>query len=267
MIDWLRVYNEADVIPFIAAVDKTCKQYYPDEIDMLKDAVSIPGISMTYVLNKALKVKKPGDPNLHAPEQPCEHKCNEECIGCKDCKRVRSDCMQCAKNKPYELLKTGMVGGPGIIFCRYTEVGISQIRSHKYMDAKVCKSINGWDASSLYLYCSGQEMPSGKESYVEVSNPRIIKDLCDKGLTGELFGFLQVDIHVPNGLPEKFSEFSPLFIVDEVPEGKIPQHMKDYQKRTGRKTIRGTKKLLGVTRAKGILLYTLILKWYLSHGL
>ena len=41
-------------------------------------------------------------------------------------------------------------------------------------------------------------MPSGKESYFEVSNPRIIKDLCDKVLTGELFGFLQVDIHVPN---------------------------------------------------------------------
>ena len=43
--------------------------------------------------------------------------------------------------------------------------------------------------------------------------------------------------------------------------------MKDYQERTGRKTIRGTKKLLGVTKAKRILLYTLMLKWYLSHGL
>ena len=32
---------------------------------MLKDAVSIPGIFMTYVLSKALKMKKPGDPDLH----------------------------------------------------------------------------------------------------------------------------------------------------------------------------------------------------------
>ena len=69
-------------------------------------------------------------------------KCNEECIGYKDCKRVRSDCTQCAKNKPYKLLKTGMVGGPSIIFCRYAVIGVSQIRSHKYMDAK---STNGWD--------------------------------------------------------------------------------------------------------------------------
>ena len=45
---------------------------------------------------QALKMKKPGDPDLYAPGQSCEHKCNEEClgIGCKDCKRVRSDCNQ-----------------------------------------------------------------------------------------------------------------------------------------------------------------------------
>ena len=72
-------------------------------------------------------MKKPGDPDLYAPGQTCEHKCNEECIGigCKDCERVRLDCTQCVKNKPYELLKTGMVGGPSIIFCQYAEVGVS----------------------------------------------------------------------------------------------------------------------------------------------
>ena len=59
------------------------------------------------------------------------------------------------KNKPCELLKTGMVGGPSTIFCRYAEVGESQIRSHIYPDAKICKSIDGWEANSLCLYCSG----------------------------------------------------------------------------------------------------------------
>ena len=113
-------------------------------------------------------------------------------------------------------------------------------------------------------------MPCGKESYVKVSNPQdpsIIKDLCDKVLADELFQFLQVNIHIPDELLENFSELSPLFIIDEVPEDQIPQHMKDYQERTGRKTIRGTKKLLGVMRATEILLYTPMLKWYFSHGL
>ena len=54
MVDWLREYNLADVIPFVEALDNTREQYYPDEIDMLIDAVSILGIAVTYVLNKAL---------------------------------------------------------------------------------------------------------------------------------------------------------------------------------------------------------------------
>ena len=45
MKDWLREYNLADVVPFIEAVDKTRNQYYVDEIDILKDAVSIPRAS------------------------------------------------------------------------------------------------------------------------------------------------------------------------------------------------------------------------------
>ena len=63
----MKEYNLADVEPFIEALEKTREQYYPDEIDLLKDAVSIPGISMTYVLNKALKIKKKSDPDLFAP--------------------------------------------------------------------------------------------------------------------------------------------------------------------------------------------------------
>ena len=58
MKDWLKEYNLADVKPFIEALEKTREQYYPDEIDLLKDAVSIPGISMMYVLNEALRRKK-----------------------------------------------------------------------------------------------------------------------------------------------------------------------------------------------------------------
>ena len=212
---------------------------------------------------------KPGDPGLYSPGQPCTHKCNEGCIGigCKDCKQVRNDCTQCAKSKPYELLKTGMVRGPSIVFCRYADVAVSKIRSHKYRDPKTCKIVIGFDANSLYLYCSGREIPCGKEEYIEVENPSVIKNLCDKVIKDELFRFLHVDIHIPDELLERFSEFSPFFIVDSIPEDQIPQHMKDYHKRTGRKTIRGTKKLLGVNKASKILLYTLMLKWYLSHGL
>ena len=49
MDDWLRIYNVADVVPFIEAFRKMAGQYYPDKIGVCKDAVSIPGISMTDV--------------------------------------------------------------------------------------------------------------------------------------------------------------------------------------------------------------------------
>ena len=58
MGDWLRVYNVADVAPFIEAFRKMAEQYYPDKTDVFQDAVNIPGISMTYVLNKPLKKNK-----------------------------------------------------------------------------------------------------------------------------------------------------------------------------------------------------------------
>ena len=168
MKDWLKEYNLADVEPFIEALEKTREQYYPDEIDLLKDAVSIPGISMTYVLNKALKMKKKSDPDLFAPGEPCKCECSsDDCPkkGCEKCKEIRDNCEICTKNEAYEILTKGMVGGPSIVFCRHAEAGVSKIRSHIYReeDAKICRSVQGLDANSLYLFCSGQEMPCGKE--------------------------------------------------------------------------------------------------------
>ena len=58
MDDWLRVYKVADVVSFIETFSRIAEQYYPDKIDVCKDAVGIPGISMTYVVNKSLEKKQ-----------------------------------------------------------------------------------------------------------------------------------------------------------------------------------------------------------------
>ena len=101
MKDWLKEYNLADVKPFINALEKTREQYYPDEIDLLKDAVSIPGISMMYVLNEALKRKKYSEPDLFAPGEPCKCKCSDDCeeAGCEKCREISKDCKICTKNE------------------------------------------------------------------------------------------------------------------------------------------------------------------------
>ena len=271
MKDWLKEYNLADVTPFIEALEKTREQYYPDEIDLLKDAVSIPGISMMYVLNEALKRKKYSEPDLFAPGEPCKCECSsDDCgktEGCEKCKEIRDNCQICTKNEAYEMLKTGMIGGPSIVFCRYAEAGVSKIRSHIYSEkAKICRAVLGLDANSLYLFCSGQEMPCGKEKVFKC-NLGEKDEIIQNVLNDKLFGFFQVDIEVPEQLREHFSEFSPLFVISEVPEDQIPQHMKDYKINTGRKMIKNNKKLLGVMKAEKILLYSPLLKWYLNHGL
>ena len=270
MEDWLEEYNLADVKPFINALEKTREQYYPDEIDLLKDAVSIPGISMNYVLNKAFKMKKKSEPDLFAPGDPCKCKCKVDCekFPCEGCKQTRKDCKIHTKNEAYEILTTGMVGGPSIVFCRHAEAGVSKIRSHIYSeaDAKTCRSVQGLDANSLYLFCSGQEMPCGKEKVFHC-DPEEKDKLIQNVLNDKLFGFFEVDIEVPEQKRKRFSEFCPLFILGEVPEEQIPQHMKDYQINTGRKKIKNNKKLLGVMKAEKILIYSPLLKWYLNHGM
>ena len=292
MKDWLKEYNHADVTPFIEALEKTREQYYPDEIDLLKDAVSIPGISMMYVLNEALKRKKYSEPDLFAPGEPCKCECSsDDCgktEGCEKCKEIRDNCKICTKNEAYEMLKTGMIGGPSIVFCRYAEAGVSKIRSHIYRGsdsekAKTCRSVHGLDSNSLYLFCSGQEMPCGKEKVFKC-NPEAKPEQRPKGrskalssaeqdeiiqnvLNDKLFGFFEVDIEVPEQKRKRFSEFCPLFVISEVPEDQIPQHMKDYKINTGRKMIKNNKKLLGVMKTEKILLYSPLLKWYLNHGL
>ena len=143
------------------------------------------------------------------------------------------------------MLTTGMIGGPSMVFCRHAEAGVSKIRSHIYSeaDAKTCRSVLGLDSNSLYLFCSGQEMPCGKENVFKC-NPGEKNELIQNVLNDELFGFFEVDIEVPEQKRKRFSEFCPLFVISEVPEDQIPQHMKDYKINTGRKMIKTTRNFL-----------------------
>ncbi|XP_057310113.1 uncharacterized protein LOC130648107 [Hydractinia symbiolongicarpus] len=249
MLDWLTEYNMADVIPFIEAVDRTRNTYYRDEIDILKDAVSIPGVSMWYVLNKSLRLNP--DKKLYASGDFCKHKCEARCTKarCEYCKQVQNACTICTKNEAYELLQTGMVGGPAIVFCRYHENDVTGIRSHIYTEPKKCKTILGYDANMLYPTTLLQDFPCGKEKM----------DRCS--------GLPKLISKSPPSCTTKISEMSPLFVVKEISDKAIPDHMRAYLTKTGRKRIPGTRKLLGVMRAKKILLCTDLVKWYLEHGL
>lgn len=161
--DWLEYYNNLDVKPGIEAFQKMRNFYAEKEIDILKDAVSMPGVSLHYLLSGSIE----RGADLYSP--------NEEA---------------------YKMLKNAVVGGPSIVFTRYHEVMKTKIRSHKFREAKLCKNILGYDANALYLSTMLQDMPCGKEKvvyYEEKDTPSFI----EKVKKGEWFGFAEVDIEIP----------------------------------------------------------------------
>ena len=178
---------------------------------------------------------------------------------------------RCEKAAVYDLLRTGMVGGPAQVFTRYREKDITRIRFHVYGEkGKLAKGIICYDANALYLYSSGDVMPCGKDVVAVNKKPYNQKQITkfSKDFSkGKVFGFAQVDIEVPNELHDKFSEMPPLLVVQEIPDRAIPEEMKIYKEKTGRKTVKGTKKLLGVKKAKKILFYKPLIEWYLQRGL
>ena len=111
--------------------------------DACKDAVSMPGISMTYVLNKSLEENEKFE--LYSPMDVChlyrdireelQHCCCNGALKCGAyCKECQLDMQplercECKKAAVYELLRTGMFGGPVQVFTRYHEKDITDIRS------------------------------------------------------------------------------------------------------------------------------------------
>ena len=90
----------------------------------------------------------------------------------------------------------------------------------------------------IYLYCSGDVIPCGKDSLVvnkKLFDQKRIAKFSKDFLKGKVIGFAQVDIEIPDELYDKFSQMAPIFVVQEVPHCDIPEEMKIYKKKTGRR--------------------------------
>ena len=118
-------YNNRDVVPFLEAIDKQFAFYQQQRIDMFKDGISVPGLTLLNLFNDL-------PPNTYFTVF----------------NRTNSDL--------HELVKDNIVGGPAIIFHRYHETGVTKIRG-----GEPCRSIVGYDANALYLWALMQEMPTG----------------------------------------------------------------------------------------------------------
>ena len=116
--DGLRYYNNLDVAPGLEALQKMRNFYTEKGIDILKDAVSVPGVSLHYLLRGAVE----RNAELYSPGK-----------------------------EAYDMLKEAVVGGPSLVFTRLHEFGVTEIRSHQIPEPRLCKNILGYDANALYL--------------------------------------------------------------------------------------------------------------------
>ena len=233
--DWVRYYNNLDVAPGLEALEKMRNFYTGKGIDIMKDAVSIPGVSLHYLLRGAIE----RNAELYSPSK-----------------------------EAYEMLKEAVVGGPSLVFTRYHEVGKTRIRSHQVADSKLCQNILGYDANALYLSTMLRDMPCGKERVVHYTDEYQIDGapvLTHRLKERSWFGYAEIDIEIPNHLHQKFEEMCPFFHNKPVPAKAVPEHMLKYLRDTGRK--RGEdKKLMGTLSAQKILVYAPLLLWYVNHG-
>ena len=124
--EYLIWYNNRDVTPFLDAIAKQFAFYRDRDIDMFKDGISVPGLSLLYLFS-----------NL--PKDTYFVTFN----------RTNRDL--------HKLVKDNIVGGPAIIFHRYHEKGITKIRG----GSELCRKIVGYDANALYLWALMQDMPTG----------------------------------------------------------------------------------------------------------
>jgi len=212
------------------------KSFYTERgIDILKDAVSLPGVSLHYLLRGAIE----RGADLYIPSK-----------------------------EAYEMLKGAVVGGPSLVFTRYHEAGVTGIRSHQFEEPRLCKKILGFDTSALYLSTMLREMPCGKEKVVHYDDDRQAEAaavLIRRLKAGEWFGFAEVRTEIPERLWPMFEEMCPFFYNKQVPAEAVPEHMKEYLARTGRQHGDG-RKLVGALSAERMLVYAPLPRWYVNHG-
>ncbi|XP_053380152.1 uncharacterized protein LOC123531892 [Mercenaria mercenaria] len=124
--DFLVWYNNLDVGPFVTAVERLQKFYFDKNIDVLKTAMSVPGIARQLLFKSAT-------------EKGAEFSLID---------RKNADL--------HATIKDNIVGGPSIIFTRHHQSGKTKIRG-----GKTCEKVVGYDANALYLWAIGQAMPEG----------------------------------------------------------------------------------------------------------
>ena len=91
-------------------------------------------------------------------------------------------------------------------------------------------------------------------------------ELLEHVQKNEIFGAVEIDIHVPPQMKEYFQEMPPIFKNCFVSFDDIGDHMREYLQETNQ-SFKGRNYLIGSMFANNILIITPLLNWYIEKGL
>ena len=131
----------------VEAINKMFQFYRARNLDMFKDAISLPGLAYKMLMN---------------------------------CPKANFSLFEEEHKHLYYLLKNNIRGGPSIIFNRHQEVDKTCIRN-----GKLCKNIIGFDANALYLWAIMQKMPVGQYKNIPEYNINdLVQDVLNEKIFG-----------------------------------------------------------------------------------
>lgn len=128
MLDYLKIYNLADVQPLLKAIENHQRFFFEKNIHMTRDHVTLPSLCLPFLFSFVGK----------------------------------SDHFCLLDQETNKLFRKNLLGGLSVIITRYAEVGVSKIKAHVYgNNSKTCRKITCKDANILYSSCLGQDMFEG----------------------------------------------------------------------------------------------------------
>ena len=179
--DFLKWYNNKDVVPTLEVMQKMIDFYHNKGIDILKLGSTLPNLAKI-----------------------CLHKSTDS----KFYPFKESD------KDFFEKIREDMVGGPSIVFTRKAVVDETFIRK----SSNLCKTVVGIDASQLYPYSMCQPMPTGLYTRWEYDSEtnrftaRQNKSRCFENMVLSYFQHSQpdckIEIKVTTGRQKKIDCFS-----------------------------------------------------------
>ena len=157
--DLLVWYNNLDVEPFLEALQKQYSIYASRNIDMGRQAISLPGLAVLW-MESVVGTRPSNRDNFLGGSNDKDNYIHyyQSIVSSFRVQLIDED-----NRDLHQLFRENLVGGPSIVFHRYHSKGETVLRPDEVTEnSKVCQLIQGYDANALYLYCIMQDMPVGR---------------------------------------------------------------------------------------------------------